>query len=344
MDLDEILKIITAGLSGDSEKDVAYLQEKCEEYKNHKYSQEIIRACGRLIFELLSDDKKEELTKIIDDDLKGTQATLKEIRFNVFDGKLEKALKLSEALVSKIEETPMFQNDSASEYYTFNSIFEQVLYIYYNRPQRDIRNSTIPYGEIFYIHGNLLFEMKRIPEAREYLKKALRWNPTSCTIGFEYIETFKVEKDLDSFFDLTKKQLKYAYKPEDVARCFRNLGYYYIEIKEHSVAAACYLISMFYDGESTIAQSQMYYIEQTAPKDYKQPTATLLEQYEEQYGLPKGADEDVIGLSYAYSEQALKDGEQELCVYFLEIYCGLTDDENAVKLLEELKGKLLSTD
>lgn len=45
----------------------------------------------------------------------------------------------------------------------------------------------------FYMHGNLLFEMKRIPEAREYLKKALRWNPASCTIGFEYIETFKAE-------------------------------------------------------------------------------------------------------------------------------------------------------
>ena len=53
-----------------------------------------------------------------------------------------------------------------------------------------------------------------------YLKKAMRWNPANCTIAFEYIETFKVEKQLEEFYELTKKQFKYAYKAQDVGRCF----------------------------------------------------------------------------------------------------------------------------
>lgn len=340
MDLYKILKEITAGLSGDNKKDIVYLKEQCEKYKEHEYAQEIVRACGRLMFEPIPDDKKKEFERVIDNDTKGMEATMKEIRFNVFEGNIEKAFRLSEVLVSKVEAAHMFENDAVSEYFTFDNVFEQVIYTYYNRPKKDIRHATIPYGEIFYMHGNLLFEMKRIPEARDYLKKALRWNPASCTIGFEYIETFKAERKLEEFFELTNKQFKYAYLPKDVARCFRNLGFYYIEIREYSVAAACYLVSMFYDHENNFAQSQMYYIEQIAPEGYQKPTVELLEQYEEQFGLPRGADDDVIGLAHAYSKKALEDGELEFGVYFLEIFCGLTDDEDALKLLAELKEKL----
>lgn len=38
MDLDKILKEITSGLSGDTEKDVAYLREQCEKFKVHEYA------------------------------------------------------------------------------------------------------------------------------------------------------------------------------------------------------------------------------------------------------------------------------------------------------------------
>lgn len=344
MDLDKILNEITSGLSGDTEKDIAYLREQSEKYKKHEYAQEIARACGRLMYELFPDDKKKELERIIDNDAKSTQATIKEIRFNVFEGNIDKAFRLSEALISKLEAAPMFENDTVSEYYTFDNIFELVLFTYYNCPKKDIRQATIPYSEIFYLHGNLLFEMKQILEAREYLKKALRWNPVSCTIGFEYIETFKAERELEVFFELTKKQFKYAYKSKDVARCFRNLGYYYIEVNKYSVAAACYLISMFFDNENSFAQSQMYYIEQTAPEGYQKPTVELVKQYEEKYGLPRGADDNVIMLSHVYSQKALEEGELELGVYFLEIFCGLTDDENALKLLAEIKEKLSKED
>lgn len=339
MDLEKILKEITSGLTGDSAKDMQYLKEQSEKYKEHEYSKEILRACGRLMYELIPSDKKKELEHLMNNDAKGTEATIKEIRFNVSEGNIKKAYKLSEALVSKMEAAPMYENDAVSEYFVFESLFEQILYTYYNRPQKDLRRANIPYGEIFYTHGNLLFELKRIPEARKYLEKALRWNPASCTIAFEYIETFKAEKQFDKFFELTKEQYKYAYTPHDVARCFRNLGYYYIEIEEFSVAAACYLVSMFYE-KNQFAQSQLYYIEQIAAEDYQKPTVELLEQYEEQYGLPRGAHSDVIGLAHAYGHKALEDGKLELAAYFLEIFCGLTDDKEEMKLLEKIQEKL----
>lgn len=56
-----------------------------------------------------------------------------------------------------------------------------------------------------------------------------------------------------------------------------------------------------------------------------------------------GADSDVIGLAYDYSKKAVESGNLELAVYFLEIFCDLTEDQKSLRLLETLKQQL-STD
>lgn len=343
MGLDKILNKITSGLTGDSTKDIQYLKNQAEKYKKHKDAKEILRACGRLIHKFISDEEKKELERLIDSDRKDIEASIKEIRFNALKGNIKKAYKLSEALVSKMEASMMFENDTVSEYFVFDHLFEKVLYDYYNSPHKELREAPIPYGEIFYMHGNILFEMKCILEARKYLEKALRWNPASCTIAFEYIETFKAEKQWDMFFELTKEQHKYAYKPQDIARCFRNLGYYYIEVEEYLVAAVCYMLSLSYE-QTPFAQSQLDYIEQVAPGTYLKVKVELLEQYEKQYGLPRGAHSDVIGLAYTYGHKALEKGELELASYFLEIFCDLIDDEDVMELLSMIQEKLAKED
>ena len=83
-DFDSIMREITGGLSGDPQKDMAYLEEQMQNYKEHELSKEIIRACGRLIYELIPDDKKEELAKAINNDASGTEAALEEVRFNIY--------------------------------------------------------------------------------------------------------------------------------------------------------------------------------------------------------------------------------------------------------------------
>ena len=77
MTLDTILKEITAGLTGNSKDDLAYLKSQMGKYKDHELSQEILRACGRLMYDLIPDNKKKELENLIENDAKGTEATIK---------------------------------------------------------------------------------------------------------------------------------------------------------------------------------------------------------------------------------------------------------------------------
>ena len=158
MTYDEIMRKITQGLTGDASVDMPYLKEQMENYKRHEMAQEILRACGRLMYELIPADKKEELSKVIGNEMKGVEATLDEIRYNVYKQNITTAMKLSEALVEKIDKNPMFQNDAVSEYFTFNEFFEELLYVVYNKPQKTIRKAEIPFSEVYLQHGSLLFE------------------------------------------------------------------------------------------------------------------------------------------------------------------------------------------
>lgn len=68
MTYEEIMKEITEGLSGDPEKDMKYLKVQMEKYKDHEQDQEIIRVCGRLLYNLMPDEAKEEIGKIMNEE------------------------------------------------------------------------------------------------------------------------------------------------------------------------------------------------------------------------------------------------------------------------------------
>lgn len=82
-DFEAIMKEITMGLTGDTEADIKYLFEQMEKYKEHEYVKEISRACGRLMYEIIPEDKKEEFNKSIDKDNMGFNAAFEEIQFMI---------------------------------------------------------------------------------------------------------------------------------------------------------------------------------------------------------------------------------------------------------------------
>lgn len=339
MDFEQIMCHITSGLTGDIRKDIIYLQKEMQEYKNHEMSTEILRACGRLLYGMIPEAERGELSRAVFNDVKGMEAALDEIRYNVYKKEFKKAEQMLVAIINKIEKAPMFQNDKVSEYYTFNEAFEEILYRHLYKPDREIRRAEIPYADIYLQYGSLLFELKRYQEARKALEKAVRWNPISLKIAFEYMETFKVVGALEEFASLTKNAFKHAYRSKDLARCYRNMGYYFVEKMEYRVAMGCYILSMQYDRDSRNAQSELYYIQTKTDGTLKQPNAEEMEQYSKTYDFPLGADDDIVGLSYAYGKHFMDEGDTELARYFLRIVYELTEDGEVKEILDEFSSK-----
>ncbi len=335
-DLDSIMRDITRGLSGDPKADMAYLNEQMEKYKDHEMNTEILRACGRLQYGLIPDDKKSDLERHIKNAHSGTDAALEEVRFNIYKKDFKKALNIIEALVNKVEALNAFEDDRLSEYHVFNEVFEEFLYMLREKPEKDLRRAPIPYTDIYMLYGSLLVELKRYEEARAALKKGLRWNPVSFPITSEYIETYKIIGDFEKFFDLTKKAFKIAFRSKDVARCYRNLGFWFVEQKLWSEAVACYHLSTQFEPDSKQAQSELYYIYSSTGQIIREPSWEQLKEIGEAYGFPIGADNDVLSLSFSLGRKALDEGAYDAAGYFLSITYDLTGDEKIAEMINSI--------
>lgn len=331
-DFDSIMREITSGLSGDFKQDIEYLQSQTEKYKDHEFGIEIARACGRLMFELIPDDKKEELNKAIGKDMLGYEAILDEVRFKIYQKDHAGALKIMEALVSKYEELNMFADDSVSEYHNFKEFMEEILYRHIYKPEKDLRRAEIDYAEIYLLYGSLLFELGRHEDAIAALEKAMKWNPMSASLAFEHAENYKALGKLAEYEKCTREIFKIAYKPNDLARCYRNLGYLYVENGEYDLAVCCETFSLQFE-KSNLVQSELYYISTKTGKVFD-PTLEDIQSAFETNGIPFGPDGDVMGIAYTYGKHFFDEKEYNAAAYFLDIFAGFVNDDEVNQMLE----------
>ena len=174
-DYHAIMTEITSNLTGDLDADRAYLMEKSEEYKTHEMAKEILRGIGRIMYELLPEDKKEGLEQAMKKDALGWQATLEEIDFCVFKRDFVKARTLIESLIDKLEEIGMYEDDEVSEYKEFFEPFEEILYQFRNKPEKAVRVPGFPYASLYTKYGSILFELKEHEKAKAALQSDRRF-------------------------------------------------------------------------------------------------------------------------------------------------------------------------
>ena len=336
MDFDSIMRRITSGLTGEAEHDLPYLKEQGELYKDHEMAQEILRACGRLIYKLLPEDALNSIEKAINNDLSGLNESLEEARFNVYKKNYSTALKIMEGIVEKLEAVPMFKDDQVSEYHTFDEPFENNLYYFLFNPDKEVRQASFPYAQIYFEYGGLLVELKRIEDAQQALLKAHHWNPCRADILFEFAETFKVSKQFEEFFRQTKHAFKVSFRPKDVARCYRNLAFYFVEKELFKEAVAFNFLSLRFEPDSKSALSEMYYIGQISDVDITHPDWSEVEALCKKYEVPLMADDDVVGLSYSLGKHYFEEQQYDAARYYLTIANDLTGFETVKAMLQEI--------
>lgn len=340
MSFEEIMQEITSGFTGDSDKDLAYLKEQAEKYKDHEMSKEILRACGRLMYEHLPDDKKADIGQYINNDVESWYSILEEARFNHFQNNKEKALALIESLVKRIEDmtdSGMFANDAVSEYYCFNGPMETTLYFVNTGVQKTLRApDRFPFATVYLFYGSLLIDFDRIDDAQAALKKAVRWNPANAEISFEYAETYKMKGEFEDYFKLSLDIFKYAYTPQDLARCYRNIGFYFIEKKLWQEAMGCYILSLEFKRDSKNAQSELYYINQMTNGKVKEPSIDFIKATAEKYGFPVGADNNVLGVAFTLGKEFAEQNNFAGAKHFFGIVYELTNDEDIKNMIAAL--------
>ena len=340
MNYDDIMQSITSGLTGEPANDIEYLYEQGDKFKTHELSQEILRGIGRLLYEVLPPEKREELDRAINNDALGIETAIEEAEFQINKKHYDRALEITENVLKKIEsdtgEFILFRDDSISEYHCFRNPFEHALYCQLFNPKKTVRMMSQSFDHIYYVQGTLLFEMQRFDEARKTLVKALKINPMHTDAMFELAEIYKIHNEWDDYIEATKHCLKIAYSGETIGRCYRNLGYYYIEMQEYDVATALYYLSIHFDRNPSMAQSQLFYIQQKTGVQAPMPSEDEVDDILAEKDIQYGSDSIVNSLALLLGQQMLEEQNYSMARYFYSILYSMTYNEEIREIIDNL--------
>lgn len=328
MEYDQIMQEIIDGLLGDWEKDIAYLNNAAEKYPD---SSEITRGIGRLICKIMPDDCKDELDLAYTKEQYYIENVLIEVQKKISDREIEEAEKL---LIKVLPDDSMYQSDEVSVYYAFENPIEELYYEEKFKPTKTVRIPPFPYNKVYLLYAYLLFEEVKYDKACKVIDKALRRNPLFSEILFEKAEIYKMQGDMGKFLSTTIQCLELLYQGRDIARYFRNLGYYFIESEKWDEAICSYLVSMTWE-ESEMAQSQLFYISQQigtiiTPEKYQNWDDIL-----GKYDIPLEPDILWAQVAWAIAEDSCEIDNYDLARFCYSIVYDLTGDEEVTIRMEK---------
>jgi len=333
----EIIEEITKKLTGNNAEDFEYLKKVGDRYIDHKFSTEILRAIGRMLAERIPADKLDSIGNILGNNEQFVDNIINEVNFKLKDGKIDEA----EQLLEKITyDDLMFQDDTASAYFSFNNLLEEIYYNHKFKPQKEIRVNPLIKLEIYLLHGYILLEKGKPEQALERLNAGLKFNPLDTRLLFEKGEIYKVLKDMDSYKEITDSCLEYAYNSSDIARCYRNYGFYFIEKEDYEAAISSFIFSTFYE-KSDFVYSELFYIQGKTGKivDHKY--------YQEHFGeiltdrkIQIGVNRDIASLAYTLANKAYDENEKGIALYYFELLYNITEDEEIKEKINEIQNEL----
>ena len=331
---EDIINEIKANLGENKDLNRKYLSSQIERYKDHPYNKEIIREISRMMWDCLSDEEKDEFIEISQKE-NPIMDILNEISEHIEKGDYETALDKLKGFMSSFP--GMFEDDKVSEYHSFTNPLEEMIFAKYVGAEKTMRYipDDKPLLDLYYIYGFLLFENQEFDEAEESLKKALKINPVSARVILELSEIYKMRTPtFNKFIICTSDALKYAYYPQDIARSYRNYGYYYVEENQFDVAAALYKYSMKFEM-SVMAYSELQYI-QSKGQDTNlsiEECVSILESKNIQIGANPFVLKTLEELSEEYEENKLYNQS----LYFYNLLYNITNDEKTFHKIKEIE-------
>lgn len=334
---EEIINEIKANLGENKELNKKYLSSQIEKYKDHPYNKEITREVSRMMWDCLSDDEKEEFMEISEKE-NPIMDILNEIYEFIEVGEYKKALDILDKFMESFP--GMFEDDKVSEYHSFTNPLEELLFRKYIGAKKEVRiiPDNKPLLDLYYIYGFLLLENNQLDEAELNLKKANKINPVSARIILELSEIYKKHTpSFNKFYMYTTEALTYSYYPNDIARCYRNFAYYFVEEDKLDIAVALLIYSMKFEM-SPMAYSELHYIESKG-----QNTDMALDEAIEiikDKNIQLGVNPFIMETLNEFAEEYENNKLYYQAIYFYELILNLTNDEKTAEKIKNITSKI----
>ncbi len=330
----DIIEEIKKNLTGDIVKDMEYLQSQAEKYQDHESAEEILHAISSMTFDLIPEDKKQYLRDTMFIGEKRIDQVFNEANNLFKEGKLEESAALMKKIEDKVDE--FYSNPQNKAMFAFRNRFDEYIYREMFKPEGTFART--PYDICTYLtaYGYILVEMNKGKEAVPVLEKAIRSNPVNVGPRFELAETYKMLHEPANLLYAIKETLPITSSPEEIARCYCNLGYYCIEIKDYDSAVAFYYTSMLYFPNDHIT-GEIQHIAMLKGKQIDPPTKSDIEKAFSKYGIKEGPNPVVVNMAYSLGEYCVEhNAHPQESLFYYSIAYNLTRDEKIKEKLDKL--------
>ena len=334
---EEIINEIKSNLGENKDLNKKYLSSQMDVYKNHPNNKEILNEISSMMWDCLSEFEKEEYNQIIENKTQVIDI-LNEVSYEIENGKSKVALEKLDKFID--EYNSPFENDDDTEYHFFTNTLEELIFMRYIGSKNEIKYipTNQPVLDLYYIYGFLLLEDNQFEKSEEYLKKAIKINPVSSRVILELSEIYKIHTyTYNKYYMFVSDALKYAYYPQDIARCYRQLGFYYIEENQMEIALALFIYSMEYEL-SPQAYSEINYI-QSKNSELKLNLDECINIIKNK-NIQLGVNPFVLDTLYELADEYEKNRLYSQSLYYYEIIYDLTNDENILEKIKNITSKI----
>ena len=331
--IDEIMAEARNGLTGEKSVDMVHLEHIAEEYAGTEIGKEVESQIADLAYEILPDDQKEKVAKMLYIDGKRMDKVFAEAVELVNQKKIKEAFKLTEALYTKI--CINFRETEEHLYLSMRNTLEHQLYLFFYHPSKKLIRAPFDLCAMVMLHGYVLLDLGRAEEAVSVLEDAIRYNPLNPDPYFEMAECYKYLKQPEDLLGVTKETLSVATTPVTLSRCYCNLGFYCIEKKDYDSAVCFYYESLIYADHPGV-QAELHHIHTITQKKIVPPTREEVNKAFEKYGMQPGANKEVVGVAAALAKEAIEKKDLSGSQFYLLVVYSLTNDPEVKELLEKV--------
>ncbi|MBR5243442.1 MAG: hypothetical protein IKW13_04335 [Thermoguttaceae bacterium] len=260
-------------------------------------------------------------------------ALLAEARQTAAQRRLDDALEKLAALEGRV--AGLFDEDDEARYFYFANPLEEAIYARACPSEKTRRRAPIDYPLLYFTIGAVQLEARRPREAKAALNKALTFNPVDAETLCKIADVARRERDFVGYLKATTQALRFSYRRRELARCYRNLGAFYLDVQRYDVATAAFHFSLAFD-ESQDARRELKTIETQTRRPAKAPPFEKLQKIFDAEGIPVGPSEETVEAARELAVRAREAGDFALAFRCFDVVWRLAGDAEAKAAFDAL--------
>lgn len=332
----ELIEAVKAQMNGNVAHDTALLEDEISKLEGQPDSAETANALLELAYGMFSPEERDYLRKKLYIGEKRLDQIYHEASDLMRQGRRADALQMTRALYEHI--LIEFRETDEIRFFSFRNPLESNLYHLLYHPTKKLMKAPCDFSLFIGAHAYNLIEAGRAQEAIPVLREAIRYNPVSPDPRFELAEVYKLTGDNDALLEAVLETLPLCTSAYAISRCYANLGYWCVNIKDYESAIRFYYESLNFADHPAIP-TELKHVEALSGKPLIPPTKEMINAAFAKYQIYHGPGQEVLHVARELAKQAEDAGNWQEAAFYLNVVISLIRDDDAQQRLNQIVEK-----